>query len=129
MNTINRMMANLLSEDLAESKAFYTTLFDFEVDFDSDWFVHLISKSRQLELGIISKTSDIVPADIQGEATGFYLTLVTENADKVFEIAQEKGFEVASPPEDTFYGQRRLLLKDPNGTIVDVSSPIPHGGI
>ena len=31
---------------------------------------------------------------------------------------------VVAPPRDEFSGQRRLLVTDPNGYLVDVSSPI-----
>jgi uncharacterized glyoxalase superfamily protein PhnB len=93
------------------------------VDYDSDWFVHLISKDKLLELGIISRTSEIVPEGIKSEPQGFYITIVVESADEVFELAKDEGLEVLSEPSDTFYGQRRLLLKDPNGIVVDVSSP------
>lgn len=126
MKTINRMMTNICSDNLAESKDFYTKLFDFNVDYDSDWFVHLISKDKQLELGIISRTSEIVPDQFQHNPQGFYVTFVVDNVDEVFEIAKKVGLEILSEPVDTFYGQRRLLLKDPNETLVDVSSPIQN---
>ncbi|WP_366135950.1 hypothetical protein [uncultured Maribacter sp.] len=48
-------MTNICSDNLAESRDFYTKLFDFNVDYDSDWFVHLISKDKKLELGIIDQ--------------------------------------------------------------------------
>lgn len=124
MEKMNRLMTNICSNDLNASRHFYTTLFDFKVDFDSDWFIHMISEDRQLELGIIDQTNEIVPKEFQNNPQGFYLTFVVEDADKVFEIAKTKQFEIVSQPEDTFYGQRRLLLKDPNGALVDVSSPI-----
>lgn len=126
MKTISRMMTNICSDKLPESRNYYTKLFDFNVDYDSDWFVHLISKDKQLELGIISRTSEIVPDGIKNIPQGFYVTFVVENADDVYEIANKEGFEIISEPSDTFYGQRRLLLKDPNGVIVDVSSPITN---
>lgn len=117
-------MTNICSEKLSESRDYYTKLFDFNVDYDSDWFVHLISKDKQLELGIISPTSEVIPPQIKDNPQGFYVTFVVENADDVFEVAKNESFEIISEPSDTFYGQRRLLLKDPNGMIVDVSSPI-----
>ncbi|MTI29852.1 hypothetical protein E1171_03420, partial [Cytophagales bacterium RKSG123] len=46
MKRINRIMTNICSDNLAVSKNFYTKLFDFNVDYDSDWFVHLISKDK-----------------------------------------------------------------------------------
>jgi uncharacterized glyoxalase superfamily protein PhnB len=126
MKTISRMMTNICSDKLPESRDYYTKLFDFNVDYDSDWFVHLISKDKQLELGIISRTSEIVPDGIKDSPQGFYVTFVVKKADEIFEIAKKEGFEIISGPSDTFYGQRRLLLKDPNGIIVDVSSLISN---
>ncbi len=117
-------MTNICSDNLAESRDFYTKLFDFKVDYDSDWFVHLISKDKKLELGIIDRTNEIVPKGFQNNPQGFYVTFVVDNADEVFKIAESEKFEIISEPTDTFYGQRRLLLKDPNGTLVDISSPI-----
>ena len=124
MKTINRIMTNICSDNLAESRDFYTKLFDFNVDYDSDWFVHLISKDKKLELGIIERTNEIVPHDFQNNPQGFYVTFVVDNADEIFEVAKTEKFRIISEPTDTSYGQRRLLLKDPNGTLVDISSPI-----
>ncbi len=124
MKKINRIMTNICSDNLAESQDFYTKLFDFNVDYDSDWFVHLISKDKKLELGIIDRTNEIVPKGFQNHPQGFYVTFVVDNVDEVFKIAESEKFEIISEPIDTFYGQRRLLLKDPNGTLVDISSPI-----
>ncbi|WP_064967576.1 VOC family protein [Tenacibaculum ovolyticum] len=124
MKKINRIMTNICSDNLPESRNFYTKLFDFNVDFDSDWFIHLISKDKKLELGIIDRTNDIVPKDFQDNPQGFYVTFVVDSADEIFQIAESEKFEIISEPTDTFYGQRRLLLKDPNGVLVDISSPI-----
>lgn len=124
MKKINRIMTNICSDNLAKSRDFYTKLFDFNVDYDSDWFVHLISKDKKLELGIIERTNEIVPNGFQNNPQGFYVTFVVDNVDEIFKIAESEKFEIISEPTDTFYGQRRLLLKDPNGALVDISSPI-----
>ena len=125
MQTLNRQMTNICSPNLPASRDFYTQLFDFNVDYDSDWFV-LISKDKNLELGIIDVNSDLVPADFQNTPNGFYITFVVKNVDNVYEIAKSEGYDIISEPTDTFYGQRRLLLKDPNDALVDVSAPIPN---
>ena len=122
---INRIMTNICSDSLQESKNFYVKLFDFNVDYDSDWFVHLISNDKQLELGIIDRKNEIVPEETRNHPQGFYVTFVVDNVDQLFEIAKTENFDILEAPVDTFYGQRRLLLKDPNGTVVDISSPIP----
>lgn len=125
MTTLNRIMTNICSDKLTESRDFYTALFDFRVNYDSDWFVHLVSEDKQLELGIISKVHETVPEAYRNNPQGFYITFVVEDADEIFEKAKRKNLEVLNEPTNTFYGQRRLLLKDPNGALVDVSSPIP----
>ena len=124
MKTIHRIMTNICSDNLSESRDFYTKLFDFNVDYDSEWFVHLISKDKKLELGIIDRTNEIVPKSFQNNPQGFHITFVVDDADEIYKIAKSEKFKIISEPKDTFYGQRRLLLKDPNGTLVDISSPI-----
>ncbi len=118
------MMTNICSTDLVKSKDFYTKLFNLNIAYDSDWFVHLASDDGKLELGIIDQNNEIVPEDFQHPPQGFYVTFVVDSADKVYETAQTENFEIVSEPADTFYGQRRLLLKDPDGALVDVSSLI-----
>ncbi len=124
MAILNRIMTNICSDKLVETKFFYTKLFDFNVGYDSDWFIHLISKDKKFELGIIDKSNELVPEGFQNSPQGFYITFVVENADELFAIAEAEKFTIVSKPMDTVYGQRRLLLKDPNGTLVDISSPI-----
>jgi predicted enzyme related to lactoylglutathione lyase len=119
---INRMMINICSEKLVESRDFYTKLFDFAIDYDSDWFVHLISKDRKLELGIIDRSSELVPKDVRNHPTGTYITFVVDLVDEVYNTAKANKYEIVQSPEDTFYGQRRMLLKDPNNYIIDISS-------
>ena len=121
---LNRLITNICSSKLLESKNFYTKLFDLIVQFDSDWFVQLASKDKRLEIGIIDKNSDLIPPEFQVNPNGFYLTFVVDNADAICEIARAEKFDIVSEPADTFYGQRRFLLKDPNGALIDVSSVI-----
>ncbi|MAD97965.1 MAG: hypothetical protein CMB99_11625 [Flavobacteriaceae bacterium] len=120
---IDRILINICSDHLTKSRDFYTHLFDFEVGYESDWFIHLVSKEKGLELGIISKAYDAVPASFKNTPTGFYITIVVEDVHQIYELAKAEGFDIVSEPADTFYGQRRILLKDPDGALVDVSSP------
>ena len=122
---IQRLMINICADSLQETAAFYTELFDFNTAFDSDWYIQLTANNQQFELGIIDRTNDLIPADYQTAPTGFYITLVVTDTDAIHKVATAKEYAVIASPENTSYGQRRLLLKDPSGTMVDVSSPIP----
>lgn len=126
MNTLKRMMTNICSNNLERSQHFYTVLFGLEMVFESDWFIHLRSKDEKHELGIISRTNDLVPEAFQHEPNGFYLTFVVDDVEECYQIATSEQIEIVSKPTDTFYGQRRLLVKDPDGALVDISSPIDN---
>ncbi|PRX54877.1 VOC family protein [Flagellimonas meridianipacifica] len=126
MKKIDRLFVNICSNNVSDSKSFYTKLFDFDVQFDSDWFVHLVSKGEKLELGIIDRNSDLVPEQYRDNPQGFYLTFVVVDVDAIFEAASQENLEILAKPENTFYGQRRMLLKDPSGALVDISSPTVH---
>lgn len=121
--SINRLLINIVSEKLEESKQFYVQLFDLRVDYDSDWFVHLIGK-KGFELGIISTKSAVVPPEVRAGQAGYYLTFVVEDVDKVYEHWKGSGIDILEAPNNLDYGQRRMLLKDPNGVVLDISSPI-----
>lgn len=121
---IKRLLTNLCSNDLESSKAFYTSLLDFVVDFDSDWFVHLISRGRELEIGIILESHEIVPEQVRDKISGCYITFVVENVDSVFLKAQELNIKIIQTPELTPYGQKRMLIEAPEGTVCDISSPV-----
>lgn len=125
---INRLLVNICSDNLDASKSFYTSLFDFKLAFDSDWFVQLISADSAVELGIIDRHQEVVPAGLGHAAAGFYMTFVVEDVDALYAKAQSLGYNVIENPKDTFYGQRRMLIKDPDGVTLDVSAPMAGFG-
>ncbi|MEM7537845.1 MAG: VOC family protein [Chloroflexota bacterium] len=124
MPNITRILTNICSSDLSASRQFYTTLFNFEIAYDSDWFVQLNLTDSPLELGIIANDHEIVPEAAQGNPSGLYITFVVDDVETVLNIAKANGFDIVQEPKDTFYGQRRMLLNDPDGVVVDVSSLI-----
>ncbi|HAA18622.1 MAG TPA: glyoxalase [Cytophagales bacterium] len=123
-----RFITNLICTELEASKVFYSDLFGFEVVFDSDWFVNLKDTNSGVELGLLIEGHAVAPPTLSTTSGGMYLTLVVEAVEPIYERAQAQGYAVLAEPEDTFYGQRRLLLQAPEGTTVDVSALIPDFG-
>lgn len=120
----NRLFPNVLSSNLARSRDWYVQLLDFEVAFDSDWFVHLQAPGQELiTLGLIAADHDIVSEQMAEQPTGGVITVVVDDADAVHAAALAAAATVVEAPRNLFYGQRRLLLADPDGQIIDVSSP------
>ena len=123
---ISRSFFSVFSDDLNKTSAWYVDLFDYQVTFNSDWFIHLHApQSSALELGIILRSHEIVPIPFRGDVAGGMLTIVVDDVDKFHHKAMSSGATVVEAPQDLFYGQRRMLLTDPNGLLVDVSSECP----
>ena len=123
---MQRSFFSVLSDDLGAARDWYVGLFGYRVDFDSDWFVQLQDPDRPgLELGIIARDHEIVPDRLRSAPVGGLLTLVVDDVDALHRSAEALGVEVLEPPRDLFYGQRRMLLADPDGMVVDVSSECP----
>ena len=51
------------------------------------------------------------------------MTFVVPDVDAVFNIAQRMQLSILQEPKNEFYGQRRFLITDPNGCLLDICSP------
>lgn len=126
---VRRAFPSILSDRLPETRDFYVALLDFEVGYDSDWFVSLVSTGPgeplgvTHELGIWQLGHELVPLPYRADPAGVILTFVVEDVDAVHVEARRLGLPVVAPPRDLFYGQRQMLVTDPNGLLVDVSTP------
>lgn len=123
---MNRAITTLLSPDVAATAAFYETLLGMTRSGDFGWYVLMGHAALPgLELGVLDRAHDTVPRDLDGRAAQVFQTFVVENVEAIHRKARTLGAPILSPPSDLPYGQRRLLLQDPSGTVLDVSSPIP----
>jgi len=121
---MDRFFFNILVQDVATSKAFYVDLLGMHLHFDSDWFVILKPNvGSAIEFGIIDRTNSIVPNSVTVSPGGSYPTFVVQDCDAIYAQAVELGIEVLEQPTDMFYGQKRMLVRDPDGLTIDISSP------
>ncbi|UGT63393.1 VOC family protein [Nocardia asteroides] len=120
---ISQSFVNICSDRLSTTRDFYVDLLGFHVSFDSDWFVQLSAEDSGAIIGIMARDHELVPEQARGAASGSYLTIVVDDVETVFARAKELSVPIVEEPKDLFYGQRRMLVVDPNGVLVDVSSP------
>ncbi len=119
-----RILTNICSDNLPRSRDFYVSLLGFEINYDSDWYVQLKCPGNpELEFGIIARHHALVPPAYQTAPTGMYVTFVVPDVDAVFAKAQSLGLSILQEPKNEFYGQRRFLLADPDGCLIDICSP------
>lgn len=122
---VRRAFPNILTDRLPETRDFYVALLGFSVGFDSDWYVSLTSADVDgtHELGIWAVGHELVPSSYRADPAGMILTFVVDDVDAVHAEARRRRLPVVAPPRDLFYGQRQMLVTDPNGLLVDVSTP------
>ena len=121
---MQRSFTNVLSGDVQKTSAFYENLLGMTRHFDSDWFVILTHEDIEgLEFGILQRDHAIVPPDIRAAPAGVIVTFVVADCDEVYRRAVAAKALIIEPPADMPYGQRRMLLRDPDGTVLDVSAP------
>ena len=121
---MQRSFTNVLSGDVQKTSAFYENLLGMTRHFNSDWFVILTHEGIEgLEFGILQRDHAIVPPDIRAAPAGIIITFVVTDCDEVYRRAVAARASVVEPPTDMAYGQRRMLLRDPDGTVLDVSAP------
>jgi catechol 2,3-dioxygenase-like lactoylglutathione lyase family enzyme len=118
-----RLFPSIFTEKLRESRAFYVGVLGFEVGFESNWFVRLVSPGEGgLELGLVLRDHETIPKGFRDFPRGVLVTVVVDDVDEVHARAVQLDAIVVEPPRDMFYGMRRMLINDPNGQLIDVSS-------
>ena len=124
--TMNRAFTNVLSQDVEKTALFYEELLGMTRSGDFGWFILLGHENMPgFEFGILDEKHETIPAGIgMRPAGGSIITFVVEDLEPVYEKARAMKADIVQEPTDLPYGQRRLMLRDPAGTIIDVSSPI-----
>lgn len=122
---MQRSFVNILSDTVCETAKFYEELLGLKRHFESDWFVILTHEGNtSFEYGILQRDHALVPPEARAaSAGGLIMTFVVEDCDQVYEIAKKMRVSVVQKPTDMPYGQRRMVLKDPEGTVLDISAP------
>ena len=124
MPALNRVLFNVLCTNLADSVSFYRQLLDLDTVYESDWYVVLSPKGEPaVEIGLIDQVSQFTPRRAWGMHEGTYLTFVVADVYETMERARSLGAEVVAEPVALDYGQTRGLIQDPNGMVIDISTP------
>ncbi len=122
---MNRAFTNILCSDVARTAQFYQDLLGMKRASDFGWFIVLSHDDMPgFELGVLAHDHETIPHGVSGQPAGAMLTFVVNDVEATFRQATAMKAQIMQQPTDLPYGQRRLMLRDPAGTAVDVSSPI-----
>jgi catechol 2,3-dioxygenase-like lactoylglutathione lyase family enzyme len=114
---VRRVVPNIVTERMEESREFYIQVLGLEVTMDMEWILGLSSPDNPTaQINLLRRTG---PSDSQDEPD---ITVEVADVDAVHRLAADRGLEILYPLTDEDWGVRRFFLADPNGTVVNVMS-------
>jgi uncharacterized glyoxalase superfamily protein PhnB len=114
----------LMTTDVAATAAFYQRHLEFEIMFESAWYVSL--RLGSWELAILDASHPTIPAGFRNSPTsGILLNVEVEDVDALYERLLAEGLEPVLPLRSEPFGQRHAIFAGPGGVLIDVITPIP----
>ncbi|MET7491330.1 VOC family protein [Streptomyces sp900116325] len=109
---VRRVVPNIRSEAVPESRAFYGLL-GLEEVMNHGWIMTLASPSAptaQLSFMTEDRTAPVVPD----------MSVEVDDVDAAYAVVRDSGAEILHPLQDEEWGVRRFFVRDPNGRVVNV---------
>ncbi len=117
-----KLNAGIITEKLAETKAFYTKNLNFGVTFENDFYLLLHTPNQQAELSFLLPNhptqEPIFHAAYSGK--GMYLTIEVEDVDAVYQDLAARNVKIIFEIKDEVWGDRHFAIEDPNGIGIDI---------
>jgi len=111
--------------DVAATSKFYREHFGFTPVFESDWYVQLRGPSAAgHELAVIAYDHDSIPPEGREPTRGVILSFEVEDAAADAARLEAAGVRIAQPLRDEVFGQRHVIVADPNDILIDIITPI-----
>lgn len=124
MTAVTSLYPVLMTEDVARAHAFYADLLGLRDAFAADWYVSLAGVDENVQLAIVARDHESVPAGFRASGAGMLVTVEVDDVDAVHAraVARELPFHV--PLRDEAWGQRHFITEDPDGVLVDIVTVI-----
>ena len=111
----------LIVNNLDNAKSFYVNNFGFNVAFQNEWYLHLVSESGiQIAFMLPNQPTQPEIFRIKTNGNGFIFSLEVDDADQAYSQAINNSLDIVLDLRSEEWGQRHFVLKDPNGVYVDI---------
>ena len=123
-----KLNAGIITEKLAETKAFYTEVLNFGVTFENEFYLLLHTPNHEAEISFLlpnhPSQQPIFQQPFQNQ--GVYLTIELEDVDEFYKQLKLKNIPIEVELRNEPWGDRHFAIKDPNDIGIDIvtySSP------
>lgn len=111
--------------DVVATSHFYRKHFGFKPVFESDWYMHLRAEGdAPFELAVIAYDHETIPKAGQRPTSGVILSFYVEDAAAEAQRLKQAGVPIAQLLRDEVFGQRHVIVSDPNGILIDIITAI-----
>ena len=111
--------------NINDAKIFYLSNFGFDVAFENEWYLHLVSASG-IQVGFLLPDQPTQPNIFHRpyDGNGAIFSFEVEDADSAFAEAQASSLDIVLELCSEDWGQRHFCVKDPNGLYLDIVQAI-----
>ena len=115
---IRRVVPDIRSKQMNDSRAFYVDFLGFNVGMDMGFLTTFVSPSNP--------TSQITVLHDDGSSALLpNVSIEVEDVAQVYADATDRGLEIVYPLTDEPWGVRRFFVVDPSGTVLNIMSHLP----
>jgi uncharacterized glyoxalase superfamily protein PhnB len=113
---VRRIKPNIRSDRFEESRAFYQGVIGLAEHSGLDWILFFGGDRPEVQLSVMRLD---IKAHIHPD-----VSIEVDNVDAVYQRAVKAGSEIVYPLTDEDWGLRRFFVRDPNGSVINVTQ---HG--
>jgi catechol 2,3-dioxygenase-like lactoylglutathione lyase family enzyme len=112
---IRRVVPDIKSDRMEDSRDFYTGFLGFQVGMDLGWVITFVSPSNPTAQIIVLRA---------GESSGVQpqMSIEVDNVEEVHAKAIARGLQIVYPLTQEPWGVRRFFVADPNGVVINIVS-------
>lgn len=109
----------VIASDIAATRTFYETYFNFDVRMDIGWFVTMGRGESSYELSIVAADHESVPLEHPRSHGGAVLGIMVPDAAAIHDKLKRDGVTFMRELVDEPFGQRHFYVSDPAGFLID----------
>lgn len=119
-SSIRRIVPNIYSNDIEESKKFYIDFLEMKLAMDMGWILTFISRDNSTaQISIFENEENKII-----DNSAIFISIEVADVDYMHQKAQKQNIEIVYPLRNEDWDVRRFFVKDPNGVTINLLSHI-----
>jgi catechol 2,3-dioxygenase-like lactoylglutathione lyase family enzyme len=112
---IKRVVPDIKSDLIEESRDFYAGFLGFQIGMDMGWVITFVSRSNPTAQVTVMRRDESAALQPQ-------MSIEVDDVDRAHAVAIERNLRIVYPLSDEPWGVRRFFVADPNGVVINILS-------